>query len=454
LADNKPPYAVFTAQPQSGEAPLKVNLDATTSFDPNGRIVHYQWVSSDGQKTLGMTPSLTFNTVGTHTITLTVTDDEGVTAHTEQTVAITAPLESGRIIPDLTVTPHQGIIPLTVHVDASATAGAISQYEWLTSDGQSLSSMTGDFTFKQAGIQVITLTVTDNHGVTASTQKTVILQSPPVAKFVTIPTTVTLSNPTIQLDASASFDTDGQIVDYTWIVSDGQVPIGENPILTFNKEGDYQISLIATDNEGLTSTNGASKVVKVISDTGSSPPVAIIDVDDKGIMSQRIVRLSAERSVDLDGEIQTYQWQISPTGETMTGKVVDLTFSDDGDYLITLTVTDNQGLTGKEERSLSVGEQVSLELAALMPDGALLFKTDIPIMPFSPTPKAFRGSLQDVELSHRILPDFEVTPGLGGTYTFYALYVKTGKNPMDYLDNLKAIQRSNLVIQSTTLASE
>jgi PKD repeat protein len=488
IAENKAPYALFTAIPNFGEAPIEVKFDASTSFDPNGRIVYYQWNSSDGQKTLGMTPTLTFNTVGTHTITLTVTDNDGSTAIAEQTIVVTEP-EAGSLIPDFTVTPYRGIPPLTVHVDASAATGAISQYDWSTTDGQSFQGMKKKFTFTQSGIQVITLTVTDNHAVTASTEKTVILQSPPVAKFVTIPTIVTLSKPTAQLDASTSFDTDGQVVDYTWTVSAGEGEIvgeGEKPTITFPKrEGDYQISLVVTDNEGLSSYT-VTKVVKVISDTGSLPPVAIIDVDEKYAMS-RIARLSAERSVDIDGEIQSYQWHISPMDETMTGKVIDLTFSEDGDYLITLTVTDNQGLTGKEEQTLSVGEQVSLEFVGLKDDyslgewlkvdlvenvklksrfeqvdlwmaiqlpnnGGLLFKTAIPMQPFSPYPQAFRESLQEVELSHRFL-DFEVIPGIGGIYTIYAVYVKTGENPMNYLENLKPIQRSNFVIQSTTLAN-
>jgi Leucine-rich repeat (LRR) protein/PKD repeat protein len=75
--DNEPPIAVFTAIPQTGT--LTVNLDASLSSDANGQIVTYQWRSDDGQTATGVNAQMTFNQAGLYTISLTVTDNHGMT---------------------------------------------------------------------------------------------------------------------------------------------------------------------------------------------------------------------------------------------------------------------------------------------------------------------------------------------------------------------------------------
>ncbi len=97
--------------------------------------------------------------------------------------------------------------------------------------------------------------------------------------------------------------------------------------------------------------------------------------------------------------------------------------------------------------------RVDLWTAIQLPSGHLFYKTDLLVNSFAPTPQAFKESLETLALSHRFV-DLELMPGLGGTYTFYALYVKEGANPLEHLDDLMSILRSEFVIKTTTLASE
>ncbi len=96
-------------------------------------------------------------------------------------------------------------------------------------------------------------------------------------------------------------------------------------------------------------------------------------------------------------------------------------------------------------------ERVDLWIAIEFPDGSRLFKTDLLINTFVPTPQVFKDSLEILETNHRLV-DLELGPGLGGTYTFYALYVDEGANPLE--DGIDAVKRSELVIKQTTLANE
>jgi Leucine-rich repeat (LRR) protein len=84
------PQASFTATPLSGIAPLIVKLDASDSSAPDGKIVSYEWRTSDGQVALGKTAELilTGNNSCHPTITLTITDNHGLSAQADKTLSI------------------------------------------------------------------------------------------------------------------------------------------------------------------------------------------------------------------------------------------------------------------------------------------------------------------------------------------------------------------------------
>jgi hypothetical protein len=88
---------------------------------------------------------------------------------------------------------------------------------------------------------------------------------------------------------------------------------------------------------------------------------------------------------------------------------------------------------------------------AIQHAGALFFKTPSGLNAFEPKAQAYKTNLQTLEIQHTLL-DFELVPALGGEYTFYAVYVDEGKNPLK--DDIATIQRSELVIGETKLANE
>jgi Leucine-rich repeat (LRR) protein len=74
-----------------------------------------------------------------------------------------------------TVSSLSGKAPLTVQLDASGSSdseGAIVQYEW-TANGQTFVGQQTSATFTAPGQYTLVLTVTDNHGLTATTRQTV-----------------------------------------------------------------------------------------------------------------------------------------------------------------------------------------------------------------------------------------------------------------------------------------
>ncbi len=79
---------MFTTSAFTGTAPLTVNLDASDSNDADGSITSYNWQSSAGQSASGATASLNFTSPGDYTITLTVTDDKGVTSQAVKNITV------------------------------------------------------------------------------------------------------------------------------------------------------------------------------------------------------------------------------------------------------------------------------------------------------------------------------------------------------------------------------
>lgn len=89
---NRPPVASFTYSPSSPVAGQPVSFDASASYDPDGQIVSYAWdFNSDGRVDAsgpGPTASYTFSTAGSYNVTLTVTDNGGLSGSTTKTVQV------------------------------------------------------------------------------------------------------------------------------------------------------------------------------------------------------------------------------------------------------------------------------------------------------------------------------------------------------------------------------
>jgi PKD repeat protein len=140
---------------------------------------------------------------------------------------------------------------LTCTFEASASAdsdGTIQTYSWSFGDG---SSATGSgastvHTYPLAGAFLVTLTVTDNGGAKGTVSKDVaVTNAAPSAAFA-----VSCSGLTCSVDAGASSDSDGTIVQYSWSFGDGTAGTGKTADHSYPQAGSYILTLTVTDNAG------------------------------------------------------------------------------------------------------------------------------------------------------------------------------------------------------------
>jgi parallel beta-helix repeat protein len=175
---NVPPNAALSVTPSSGNAPLRVNADASASTD-DGSITSYSFDFGDGSSTgaqPGAAAAHTYDKAGTYTVTVTVTDDGGLTstASAQVVVADTPPSAS------LNVTPSSGAPPLVVVADASASTDPdgtpISSYDFDFGDGAATgaqSASTATHTYTSSGSYTVKVTVTDSAGHSSTASSTV-----------------------------------------------------------------------------------------------------------------------------------------------------------------------------------------------------------------------------------------------------------------------------------------
>lgn len=82
---NESPTASFTY----GCTDLTCDFDGSGSTDSDGTIASYSWDFGDGSTGSGVTASHSYSADGTYSVTLTVTDDEGATDSSTQSVSVT-----------------------------------------------------------------------------------------------------------------------------------------------------------------------------------------------------------------------------------------------------------------------------------------------------------------------------------------------------------------------------
>jgi len=85
---NDPPVA-DAGPDQTALVDEVVHFDASVSNDIDGTIIAYNWDFGDGNTEAGMETTHTYATVGTYTVVLTVTDNEGLTDTDEAIVTVT-----------------------------------------------------------------------------------------------------------------------------------------------------------------------------------------------------------------------------------------------------------------------------------------------------------------------------------------------------------------------------
>jgi PKD repeat protein len=256
---------------------------------------------------------------------------------------------------------------LTVTFNASASSapfGALSKYQWNFGDGsavQSTTSVTITHVFAASGTYVVNLVVLDADGKASTvysqnvTLSVPLVNQPPNAQFV-----AAVNALSVGVDAILSTDPDGTITTYAWNFGDpnstANTANGRTATHAYAVTGSYTVTLVVTDNTGLTATN--QQKVSIVGAPNISP-IALFSSSPNALL----VDFSGTSSIDPDGTIVAYSWDFGePNSATNTDTVVAPThaYKFAGSYTATLTVTDNQGATGVKQALVTVSGPLAI----------------------------------------------------------------------------------------------
>ena len=148
--------------PYAGTESAAITFDGSGSYDPDDTIVFYAWNFGDEGTGTGVSPLHAYTQDGTYTVTLTVTDNDGV-IDTDTTTATVSDTES---VADFAATPATGPEPLIVaFTDTSTSYDGITAWEWDFDNDGTVDSTQQNPTHEYAeGTYTVSLTVYEADG--------------------------------------------------------------------------------------------------------------------------------------------------------------------------------------------------------------------------------------------------------------------------------------------------
>ncbi|MEQ9415331.1 MAG: tandem-95 repeat protein, partial [Cyclobacteriaceae bacterium] len=359
---------------------LTLPVNSTTingsGSDPGGSIVSYLWAKVTGP-TVTLSNASTSNlslsamVAGVYEFSLTITDNDGNTA-TDNVLVTVNPVvvnQAPTIASNPPITLTLPTNSTNVVAVASDVDGTIATYAWIQKPGgPSTATLSGTTTATLItsslieGSYTFQLTVIDDDGATASRDFIIIVNpaavnQPPTSNAgADVP--INLPTSSTNLIGSGS-DPDGSIASYAWIKVSGPTATLANtntPTLSISSlvSGVYTFRLTVTDNLGLTDSDEATVTVVA----ANQAPTANAGSDFSITLPTSSTNVVGSGN-DPDGTISSYQWsQISgPNSATLTNEnstTATISGLIQGNYSLSLTVTDNDGATGVDNVIVTV----------------------------------------------------------------------------------------------------
>lgn len=342
--------------------------------DSDGSIASYRWSQVSGPSTAGIaTPTAASTAVtdlkqGSYVFRLTVTDNKGATDTDEVTVTVRpAPIENQPPVANAGANRTITLPTNSANLSGSGTDadGQVVSYRWTQAAGPSTATIGSPNTAStqvsnlREGEYTFRLTVTDDDGAKSDDHVTVTVRPAPAAQkkapVANAGGRKTVNTRTAQLDGSASYDPDGNIVAYNWTQASGPNSATIRSARTAKTDvanlttGTYVFNLQVTDNDGLKASSSVTLVVT----PAPVAPVAQAGTNITISLPTNSVNLDGSASSDADGSITAYRWsQISgPAAATIASPAAAktaVTNLNEGLYLFQLEVTDNAGLKGRD----------------------------------------------------------------------------------------------------------
>jgi PKD repeat protein len=272
-----PPYLPPTREPTvliaEAGPPKTVTIGETVLFDGSGStstspITSYVWDFGDGKAGYGKTATHVYSSADSFIVILTIIDNHGVTVKDTTSVTVRNPAlpPIARMSGDKTAKKNEeSMFDGAGSLDSD---GTIVSYRWDFGDGTSGAGSLVSHVYLREGSFTVTLTVTDNSGLSSSAAFPVLVEASSIPPRAILKMTLQANEgEAVMFDALSS---EGQGLRYRWSFGDGTEGQGATAVHVYTGAASYIVTLTVTSREGL-------------SDTVQSP----ITIKEKGLFKGR-----------------------------------------------------------------------------------------------------------------------------------------------------------------------
>jgi len=217
----------------------------------NTTIKSFGWdfgdTSASDDTTSVLNPAYKYSTFGQYDVKLVVINTLGCSDTMVKKISIFAIPEA-----DFSWSSSCEANPVVFTDNSDTTAGAVVKWNWMFKNNEEIlgasTSNNCTFSFPQAGIYNVLMNITDSNGCFSSTEKEIPINASPVAAFSIVEN---YENKQGQLLINNGTMNGTQ---YEWDFGNGKTSMAANPVVTYDKEGKYQISLITSNGQNCADT--------------------------------------------------------------------------------------------------------------------------------------------------------------------------------------------------------
>ncbi|MDR2855540.1 MAG: PKD domain-containing protein [Methanomicrobiales archaeon] len=368
-AEDYVPTASFTANPLWGPEPLTVQFTDTSNIKPKTLT----WDFGDGETLIWectegcaldpsdpkRNPKHTYQKAGTYHVVLTADDGLGVYVSKPPTTITVGGTPEAKFRIDKEVDGKEvriGIGETVRFIDEST--GNPTSWKWDFGDGSTSALQSPMHSYSKAGTYTISLSVSNVYGESKPFTKTIVVTNDlPVASFYSTPYESS-KNP---VRVSFTDTSTGYIEKWNWIFEFDEQVIGtsaeQNPVMIFDKPGDYKITLIVSNNGG--SSNEAVGTVTV----GNERAKVFFDATPLWGLAPLTVQFTDRSDPELKpktltwdfGDGETLVWECTGDCPLDPTRNPEHTYQKPGCYYVTLTADDGLALYISEPVEIVVG---------------------------------------------------------------------------------------------------
>lgn len=336
---NPIPFPFFTAIPTAScQPPLTVNFINQTTGAP-GSSINYYWDFGDGTNSTAQSPTHTFTTANTFTITLVATDPLGCS----DTLVFNNFISTNGVNADFS-TSADTICPGGTVSFANLSSGA-NQYTWDFGDGSPTGSGSNpSHSYANPGTYTVQLNANGGTNCSDSTSHKVVVQAIQ-ANFTSGPN-YHCEAPLVTQFTDLSVPTPAS---WQWFFGSGGGSTLQNPIQTIIDEGIYDDTLIVTSAFGCVDTF----IIPQNTELFELDAFFLLD-PQRGCAPLTVNFLDNSNPFD---SIANWQWVFGDSLGLSNLQNPSFTFVDTGIHVVTLTITTPSGCSYEYSENVYVGSK-------------------------------------------------------------------------------------------------